>query len=75
MSQVSIAKRKEMVGTHAPLSEHLQVRHLELDFTVPAYLEKVDLAANTDDDLKALPGAATVPEVRRHQGVAMSFSS
>ena len=45
VSQVSIAKRKEMVGTHAPLSEHLQVRHLELDFTVPAYLEKVDLAS------------------------------
>ena len=27
------------------------------------------------DDLKALPDAANVPEVRRHEGVAMSFSS
>ena len=27
------------------------------------------------EDLKALPGAASVPEIRRHQGIAMSFSS
>ena len=27
------------------------------------------------DDIKALPNAASVPEIKRHQGVAMSFSS
>ena len=45
VSQVSIGKRKEVVAAHAPLAEHLQVRHLEFDFTVPAFLETVDLAS------------------------------
>ncbi|MGB5831743.1 MAG: hypothetical protein WBG92_07105 [Thiohalocapsa sp.] len=44
VSQVSAAKREKRIAAEAPSTEHLGIRQLEFDYTVPAYLESVDPA-------------------------------
>lgn len=44
VSQVSAAKREKRIKAEALSTEHLEIRQLEFDYTVPAYLESVDLA-------------------------------
>ena len=45
VSQVSAAKRKKRIDDEELSTERLKVRQLEFDYTVPAYLEDVDLAS------------------------------
>jgi hypothetical protein len=53
VSQVSAAKREKRLAAEAISAEHLEVRQLELDYTVPAYLQSVDPAGY--DNLVLLP--------------------
>ena len=53
VSQVSAAKREKRIKAEAPSTEHLEIRQLEFDYTVPAYLESVDPASY--DNLVLLP--------------------
>ena len=53
MSQVSAAKREKRIKAEALSMEHLEIRQLEFDYTVPAYLESVDPASY--DTLVLLP--------------------
>ena len=45
VSQVSAAKREKRIAAEALSTEHLEIRQLEFDYTVPAYLEIVDPAS------------------------------
>ncbi len=45
VSQVSAAKREKRIKAEALSTEHLEIRQLEFDYTVPAYLESVDPAS------------------------------
>jgi hypothetical protein len=45
VSRVSAAKREQRIKAEAFSIEHLEIRHLEFDYTVPAYLESVDPAS------------------------------
>jgi len=53
VSQVSAAKREKRINAEALSMEHLEIRQLEFDYTVPAYLESVDPASY--DTLVLLP--------------------
>jgi Trk K+ transport system NAD-binding subunit len=53
VSQVSAAKREKRIKAEALSMEHLEIRQLEFDYTVPAYLESVDPASY--DTLVLLP--------------------
>ena len=53
VSQVSAAKREKRIAAEALATEHLEIRQLEFDYTVPAYLESVDPASY--DNLVLLP--------------------
>ena len=53
VSRVSPAKREKRIKAEAFTTEHLEIRQLEFDYTVPAYLESVDLAGY--DNLVLLP--------------------
>jgi Trk K+ transport system NAD-binding subunit len=53
VSQVSAAKRKKRIAAETLSTEHLELRQLEFDYTVPAYLESVDPASY--DNLVLLP--------------------
>jgi hypothetical protein len=44
VSEVSAAKREKRIKARALYTEHLEIRQLEFDYTVPAYLESVDPA-------------------------------
>ena len=45
VSQVTAAKRKKRIDDEELSAERVKVRQLEFDYTVPAYLEDVDLAS------------------------------
>jgi len=45
VSQVSAAKRQKRIAAEGLVLEKLQIRQLEFDFTVPAYLDDIDLAS------------------------------
>ena len=45
MSQVSASKREKRIAVEALPASQLEIRQLEFDYTVPAYLESVDPAA------------------------------
>ncbi len=45
VSQVSAAKRKKRIDDEELSTERLKIRQLEFDYTVPAYLEDVNLAS------------------------------
>jgi hypothetical protein len=49
----SAAKRKKRIAAEALSSEHLQVRQLEFDYAVPAFLEPMDPAGY--DNLVVMP--------------------
>ena len=53
VSQMSAAKREKHIKAEALSTEHLEIRQLEFDYTVPAYLESVDPASY--DNLVLLP--------------------
>ena len=53
MSQVSAARREKSIKAVAPSTEHLEIRQLEFDYTIPACLESVDPASY--DNLVLLP--------------------
>ena len=53
VSQVSAAKREKRIAAELPPTGHLEIRQLEFDYTVPAYLESVDPAGY--DNLVLLP--------------------
>jgi hypothetical protein len=53
VSQVSAAKREEHIKAQAPSTKPLEIRHLEFDYTIHAYLESVDPASY--DNLVLLP--------------------
>jgi len=53
VSRVSAAKREKRIKAEAVTTERLEVRQLEFDYTVPAYLESVDPASY--DNLVLLP--------------------
>ena len=53
VSQVSAAKREKRIKAEALSMAHLEIRQLEFDYTVPAYLESVDPASY--DTLVLLP--------------------
>ena len=53
VSQVSAAKREKRIKAEAISTEYLEIRQLEFDYTVPAYLESVDPAGY--DNLVLLP--------------------
>jgi len=53
VSQVSAAKREKRIRAEVPSTEPLEIRQLEFDYTVPAYLESVDPASY--DNLLLLP--------------------
>ena len=53
VSQVSAAKREKRIAAEALSTEHLEIRQLEFDYTVPAFLESVDPAGY--DNLVLLP--------------------
>jgi Trk K+ transport system NAD-binding subunit len=53
VSQVSAAKREKRIKAEALSTEHIEIRQLEFDYTVPAYLESVDPAGY--DNLVLLP--------------------
>jgi len=44
VSQVPAAKRKKRIAAEGPVPEQLQIRQLEFDYTVPAFLDDMDLA-------------------------------
>jgi Trk K+ transport system NAD-binding subunit len=44
VSEVSASKRTKRLAAEGPVYEQIQIRQLEFDFTVPAYLDDVDLA-------------------------------
>jgi len=52
-SQVSATKREKRIRAEMPAWENLEIRQLEFDYTVPAYLESVDPASY--DNLVLLP--------------------
>ena len=45
VSQVSVAKREKRIAAEALATDHLEIRQLEFDYTVPAFLESVDPAS------------------------------
>jgi Trk K+ transport system NAD-binding subunit len=45
VSQVSAAKREKRIAAEALTTEHLEIRQLEFDYTVPAYPESVEPAS------------------------------
>lgn len=53
VSQVSAAKREKRIKAEALSTEHLEIRQLEFDYTVAAFLESVDPASY--DNLVLLP--------------------
>jgi Trk K+ transport system NAD-binding subunit len=53
VSQVSVAKREKRIAAKALSTEHLEIRQLEFDYTVPTDLEGVDPASY--DNLVLLP--------------------
>jgi hypothetical protein len=53
VSQVSAAKRKKRIAAEAFSKEHLEVRQLEFDYTVPAFLEPIEPVGY--DNLVLLP--------------------
>ena len=61
VSQVSAAKREKRIKAEAPSTAHLEIRQLEFDYTVPAYLESLDPAGY--DNLVLLPSERLKSEV------------
>jgi Trk K+ transport system NAD-binding subunit len=53
VSQVSVAKREKRIAAKALSTEHLEIRQLEFDYTVPTDLEGVDPASY--DNLVLMP--------------------
>ena len=45
VSQLSASKRRKRIAAEGPAPAQLQIRQLEFDFTVPAYLDDIDLAS------------------------------
>jgi len=45
VSQVSAAKRQRRIAAEGPAPKQLQIRQLEFDYTVPAFLDDIDLAS------------------------------
>ena len=53
VSQVSASKREKRIKAEMPSAKNLEIRQLEFDYTVPAYLQSVDPASY--DNLVLLP--------------------
>ena len=65
MSQVSATKREKRIAVEALPPSQLEIRQLEFDYTVPAYLESVDPAAYDNVVLVASGTAQTRRRVGR----------
>ncbi len=71
VSQVSAAKREKRIAAEALSKEHLEIRQLEFDYTVPAFLESVDPAGY--DNLVLLPSERLKSDVESDARTIMGY--